>query len=94
MAAAYNTVDRQSDVLLPGCVKNIDEFIQSGWVAWQHSTGQAFPSGCPCRHPRTPTGFRVEATWHNTLGGPKTAARSWTSGIGRQNECSRPSAIP
>jgi HK97 family phage prohead protease len=65
MAAAYGNVDRQSDVLVPGCVKNIDEFIESGWVAWQHSLDK-LPIGLPMSASQDGDGFWVDATWHNT----------------------------
>ena len=36
-AGVFNNVDRQDEVLAPGCIANLDEFVQSGWGDVNHA---------------------------------------------------------
>lgn len=57
--------DRQGDIIQPGAVSNIDEFLSDGWIAFNHRNTD-LPVGYPLEAGQDEHGFRVRAAYHDT----------------------------
>ena len=69
--AAWNNVDRQSDLIEgPSPVKNVDEFLSVGWIALAHDQS-ALPVGIPLAASQDQRGFKVKMRFHSD---PKSQA--------------------
>jgi HK97 family phage prohead protease len=66
IAAAYGNVDRQDEVCVPGCVKNLDAFVREGVIILGHDLCQ-LPIAVPLSANQTESGFEITAKWHSTL---------------------------
>jgi len=63
--AVFSNIDRQLEILEPYCVRNTDEFLEDGWVAWSHQNDK-LPVGYPVKASQDEFGFRVLGRWHDT----------------------------
>jgi HK97 family phage prohead protease len=61
----WSNVDRQNDVIEPGAVDNVDEFLSEGWIALSHDQAK-LAIGYPIDAIQDSTGFLVTAKWHST----------------------------
>lgn len=61
----FNVEDRQGDVIVPGAVANVEEFLSDGWIAWSHRN-DCLPVGIPLAAEQDDHGFLVAARWHET----------------------------
>jgi HK97 family phage prohead protease len=63
--AAFNNVDRGGDLIPPGAVANVDEFVRAGWIALNHRASD-LPMGFPESASQDDRGFRVRGKFHST----------------------------
>lgn len=63
--AAFNNVDRQSDVIVPGAFKNLDEFVRSGWIAQNHNN-HTLPIAYPVSAEQDDYGLKITGRFHAT----------------------------
>ena len=64
-ALAFGNVDRGGDVIAPGAVVNLDEFVRDGWIALNHRASDP-PIGYPTAAMQDAKGMRVEGRFHST----------------------------
>jgi HK97 family phage prohead protease len=61
----FSVIDRQGDLIEPGAVKNLDEFLTDGWVALNHNNCM-LPVAIPVEATQDEHGMLVVARWHST----------------------------
>src|SRR6516165_1980322 len=64
-ACVYGNIDRQGDLIEKGAVTNVDQFVQTGWIALNHHQ-QALPIGSIDSAVQDERGLRVTGTFHST----------------------------
>jgi HK97 family phage prohead protease len=64
-ALAFGNRDRQGEVIEPGAVKNVDEFVRDGWIALNHDWN-SLPVASIESASQDGRGLYVKAAWHST----------------------------
>jgi HK97 family phage prohead protease len=64
-AAVFSNVDRQRDVIEPNAFKNLDEFVEGGWIAVGHDS-KSLPVAYPTAAVQDSIGLRVSGRFHAT----------------------------
>jgi uncharacterized protein len=66
--AAFGNIDRADDILEKGAVKNIAEFLKSGWIGVNHNTHK-LPVAYPTAAKQDDTGLLISGKYHSTPAG-------------------------
>lgn len=66
--AAFGNIDRADDILEKGAVRNIPDFLKSGWIGVNHNTHE-LPVAYPTAARQDDTGLLISGKFHNTPAG-------------------------
>jgi HK97 family phage prohead protease len=64
-ASVFSNVDRAGEIVAPGAFKNLDAFVDEGWLAVSHEWGD-LPVASIRTASQDQTGLRIVADWHST----------------------------